>query len=258
MSADKIRVLVLGDSDVGKTSLIHVMCHNEALRHAASTTIGAGIDVRWHEFEEGTPNQKSCFIELWEMGGSRGHFMARPAFYQTVHGIVLVHDLTNSKSHSNLRKWLSEVFCQRDLIREPGGSGFTSFGSYFSGFVSSFLGAPPAFHDHDFDPEAFAAKGIPVLVVGTKADLVPASHSGRVSTIAQQCCADEILVDNTQVRSLAAASTNAVKLSRFLDKVIERKYNAFRVPAFAQSAYSTSRNRNETTLFMPSKLSHLD
>lgn len=249
-ATDKIKVLVLGDSGVGKTSLVHLICHNEALRNGP-WTIGASVDVRLHEFQEGTPNQKSYFIELWDIGGSRGHFIARQILFQNVHGIILVHDLTNSKSHVNLRKWLNEVFCQRDLVREPTTTAFS---------FSALLGAPPSFDDIDFDPEAFAGKDIPVLVVGTKVDQAAPTPTriSRSSSIAQECSAEEILVDTNQTKSLAPASTNAVKLSRFFDKVIERKYNAYKVPSFAQSSYNTSRNRNETTLFMPSKLSHLD
>ena len=249
-ATDKIKVLVLGDSGVGKTSLVHLICHNEPLRNGA-WTIGASIDVRLHEFEEGTPNQKSCFVELWDIGGSRGHFIARQILFQTVHGIILVHDLTNSKSHVNLRKWLNEVFCHRDLVREPATAAFS---------ISALLGAPPAFDDIHFDPEAFAGKHIPVLVVGTKVDQAVPSSSRicRSSSVAQECSADEILVDTNQIKSLAPASTNAVKLSRFFDKVIERKYNAYKVPSFAQSGYAPSRNRIETTLLMPNKLSHLD
>ena len=34
-------------------------------------------------------------------------------------GIVLVHDLTNRKSHQNLRKWLAEIL-NKDTLRSQG------------------------------------------------------------------------------------------------------------------------------------------
>ena len=40
-------------------------------------------------------------------------------------GIILVHDLTNRKSHKNLRKWLAEIFTK-------------DFFAYY-GFVSNFM-----------------------------------------------------------------------------------------------------------------------
>lgn len=41
---------------------------------------------------------------------------------------------------------------------------------------------------------------------------------------AEQCGADVICLNCYEVRNLAAGTTDAVKLSRFFDKVIERKY----------------------------------
>lgn len=42
--------------------------------------------------------------------------------------------------------------------------------------------------------------------------------------IADQCGADEICLNTHDSKSLAAGTTDAVKLGRFFDKVIERKY----------------------------------
>lgn len=41
---------------------------------------------------------------------------------------------------------------------------------------------------------------------------------------AEQCGADELCLNCHEVRSLAPGTTDAVKLGRFFDKVIERKY----------------------------------
>lgn len=93
---------------------------------------------------------------------------------------------------------------------------------------------------------------IPILVIGTKADMVDdaqrlkqlnrGGNIGRCYAIqnysnqsnkficificltAEQCGADLICLNCHDSRSLAAGTTDAVKLSRFFDKVIERKY----------------------------------
>ena len=267
MSAtDRIKVLVLGDSGVGKSSLVHLISHSIPLTNG-SWTIGVSVEVKLHEYNEGTPTQRSSFIELWDVGGSRSHFVARQLLYAGFHGIILVHDLTNRKSHENLRKWLSEVFTSKDLSRDCG-SGFS---------LSALFGAPPTYENIDFDLEAFVVKNIPVLVVATKLDLASTpTRRSRSSSVAQECHAEEILVDCNQARSFAPASTNAVKLSRFLDKVVERKYNSFgRLPFFAARNNQATRQTtplsgssspllgststpSSTSIFMPSKFSHLD
>ncbi|GLV48586.1 uncharacterized protein CBL_06018 [Carabus blaptoides fortunei] len=209
---DKVRVIVVGDSGVGKTSLVHLIAHNEPIK-SPSWTVGCSVEVKLHEFKEGTPVQKPYFIELWDVGGSSQHRNARSVFYTPTHGIILIHDLTNRKSQENLQKWLSEI-----LNREEKPTLSTSTGKYYSITVD------------DFDTENFVGSTqIPILVIGTKLDLAEEkfrTYQQMSNTIAQQCGTEELFLDCRQTRYLGAGSTNAVKLSRFFDKVIERRHCA--------------------------------
>ena len=67
------------------------------------------FQVKLHEFQEGTQQQKPFFVELWDVGGSHSQRNTRHVFFHTVHGIILVHDLANRKSCHNLGRWLAEV-----------------------------------------------------------------------------------------------------------------------------------------------------
>lgn len=65
---------------------------------------------------------------------------------------------------------------------------------------------------------------IPVLVIGTKLDQEDNKKSSlNNSNFASSVGADEIVLDCRQVRYLAAGTSNAVKLTRFYDKVIEKR-----------------------------------
>lgn len=196
---DKVKILVLGDSGVGKTSLTHLIAHNEAIA-SPGWTVGCSVEVKLHEFREGYPQQRSVFVELWDVGGSSSHRNTRCIFYTPVHGVLLVHDLTNSKSQRNLNKWLTEV-----LAHESGG------------------GKAPS----DLDPEMMLGSSqLPMLVVGTKLDVAGFRNGrpGRGLTFAEEVGADELTLDCRSPRSLAAGSSAAVKLSRFFDRVIEGKF----------------------------------
>ncbi|CAG2114733.1 unnamed protein product [Medioppia subpectinata] len=250
MSAtDKIKVLVLGDSGVGKSSLVHLICQGQPIANPL-WTIGATIDVKLHEYMEGTPDQKTSFIELWDIGGSRSHSMARNIFYNGFHGIILVHDLTNSKSEANLRKWLGHVFHNKDQTIKDNNTSLNT-----STLSAALFPVNPPNDEIDFDREAFFERNIPVLVVATKRD---AGHnsthrsSQRMSSFAEECGAEQMEVDCHQIRSLAPGSTNAVKLSRFFDKVCERRlhnHNSF-------NNY-LDRNRRQSSLHS-NKYSHND
>ncbi|KAI4466802.1 drab5-related [Holotrichia oblita] len=219
---DRVRVMVLGDSGVGKTSFVHLAANNEPVR-APGWTIGCSVEVKLHEYKEGTPGQVTYFIELWDVGGSRNHRNTRHVFYNPCHGVILVHDLTNSKSEANLRKWLQELInCDMN-----------------NGYQENL--------SENLDVEnLFGSTQIPILIIGTKLDLADDKPLSRRSKLATQFNAEEILLDCRQTRYLAAGTSNAVKLSRFYDKVIERRYNS-------QATSPYSERFNSTSPILPSK-----
>ncbi|KAF1445695.1 Rab-like protein 3, partial [Pygoscelis papua] len=161
-----------------------------------------------HDYKEGTPEEKTYYIELWDVGGSVGCATSvkstRAVFYNLLNGIILVHDLTNKKSSQNLYRWSLEAL-NRDVA--PTGVLVTN---------------------GDYDREQFADNQIPLLVIGTKLDQIPETKRNEVLTrtafLAEDFNAEEINLDCTNPRYLAAGSSNAVKLSRFFDKVIEKRY----------------------------------
>ncbi|KAJ8246731.1 hypothetical protein GJAV_G00254760 [Gymnothorax javanicus] len=206
-SFDRVKVLVLGDSGVGKSSLVHLLCQNQVLGNP-SWTVGCSVDVRIHDYKEGTPEEKTYYIELWDVGGSVGSAScaksSRAVFYSSVNGIILVHDLTNKKSSQNLYRWSLEAL-NKD--------------SSPTGVIIS---------NGDYDREQFAENPLPLLVIGTKFDHIPESKRSevlaRTAFLSEDFNAEEINLDCTNPRYLAAGSSNAVKLSRFFDKVIEKRY----------------------------------
>lgn len=66
-----------------------------------------------------------------------------------------------------------------------------------------------------------------MLVVGTKIDLLDEKHkksNRNQQQFAKEIGAEEIFLNCGNPRSFHAGSNDAVKLSKFLDKVIEKKY----------------------------------
>lgn len=203
---DRVRILVLGDSGVGKTSFVHLSAHNEPMR-SPSWTIGCSVEVKLHEYKEGTKNQTTYFIEFWDIGGSHIHRNARSVFYHPCHGAILVHDLTNRKSEKNLHKWLKEITNKRERKDSN---------------ASSSISTPnTSILIDELDQESIIGhNSIPLLVVGTKLDQI---DERKPFTSHNSFGVDEIVLDCRETRYLAAGTSNAVKLSRFYDKVIENR-----------------------------------
>ncbi|KAL7031744.1 hypothetical protein ACKWTF_007116 [Chironomus riparius] len=204
MSLDKVRIIVVGDPFCGKSSFVNIVANHEILSNN-QTTIGCQIEVKLHEYKEDTSQQKQFFIEFFDVGGSMSTKNARSVFYQQTNGIILVHDLTNRKSQENLKNWLIEIINKdgKDVLKGNNAS------------------------LEDLDTEQFLGIcQIPILVVGTKNDLIDEKHRKQSKNLgfAQEIGADEIYINCRELRSIQAGSTNAVKLQKFFDKVIERKY----------------------------------
>eukprot|EP00946_MAST-07B_sp_MAST-7B-sp1_P004985 g4985.t1 len=143
-----VRVLVVGDSRTGKTTFTNVLCGEyNALdadatrelmrREARGSTVGANVNVRLHL--HGAASQSSNYrsnpggraldkhgaqagnfatspsaarhtaVEVIDVGGARQYALARPVFYDRIHAIILVHDVSNPKSLKSLQGWLREI-----------------------------------------------------------------------------------------------------------------------------------------------------
>ncbi|XP_034489765.1 rab-like protein 3 [Drosophila innubila] len=216
---NRVRIVVVGDSGVGKTCLTHLIAHNESLIRPG-WTVGCNIQVKIHEFKEGTVRQCPYFIELFDIGGSLSHKNTRSVFYSGIHGVILVHDLTNGKSQEQLLDWLYEI------VNKEGKDTYKSRGT---SMPPSPLPNYPTDAHMRFDLEEFlGATQIPILVMGTKLDLIdekrhPKTAVKKSGGIADKCGAEEIWLNCRDTRSLAAGTTDAVKLSRFFDCVIEKR-----------------------------------
>nr|CAH7736846.1 unnamed protein product [Callosobruchus chinensis] len=210
---ERVKILVLGDTGVGKTSFVNLAAHNEPLR-SPSWTVGCSVEVKLHEYKAGTKDQKTYFVEFWDVGGSQIHRNARSVFYPPCHGAILVHDLTNSKSEKNLNKWVREIVNKRER----------KYSDYEAPDITMITSPNTSIYiDKMIDQESMIGNSsLPFLVIGTKVDLFEAKKSYS-SFIANHLGVDEIVLDCRQSRYLAAGTSNAVKLSRFYDKVIESK-----------------------------------
>jgi len=235
---DKVKILVVGDSGVGKTSAVHLMCFGRPLAKP-SWTVGAALEVKLHEFKGGTPAQKTYFLEFWDVGGSSAHRNSRPVFYNGVNGIILVHDLSNRKSEVNLQKWLMEIYARStsaNNITMTSPNSNPSDNTNSSGLGSFWGSSTENLSFDEFDPELFTGSSYPpILVIGTKLDhyagggdedtLPTRTKTPKPSTIAQECGAEEMFMNCLDAKSISPGSTAAVKLTRFFDKVIERRYH---------------------------------
>jgi small GTP-binding protein len=101
-----VKVAVVGDGSVGKTSLVNSLTGKSSFMEQYIITIGVNIVV--HKVERN--NGAKINFAIWDLGGQQRFIAVRPTFYRGSQLVVYVFDLTNKVSFDNLMtKWFQEV-----------------------------------------------------------------------------------------------------------------------------------------------------
>ncbi|ORX98206.1 P-loop containing nucleoside triphosphate hydrolase protein [Basidiobolus meristosporus CBS 931.73] len=229
--ADRVRVVVIGDNGVGKTSLVHVLCHDEPLKHFARSG-GFSVDVKLHEYKG---NHKNYWVEFVDVFGTAKHSKSRNIFYSNVNGIILVHDLSNRKSYYNLWRWMEEVL-DSEAFKDGERVGPTNFPStpIQSGHYKR------RNNEYDFELTIGESRtSIPVLIVGNKEDLTSEASRPRRYSIADEFGGECV---NTCAITTLSGSTSE-RIGAFFDKVIERKFG----DSLYRNNYASTPSRSAST-----------
>ncbi|CAH9127859.1 unnamed protein product, partial [Cuscuta epithymum] len=98
------KILLIGDSGVGKSSLIASFI-SDAPTHASAPTIGVDFNIKY--FEVGGKKLKLIF---WDTAGQERFRTLTTSFYRGAQGIVLVYDVTRKESFESLTGvWEEEI-----------------------------------------------------------------------------------------------------------------------------------------------------
>ena len=101
------KVIVLGDSGVGKSSLCHV-CKFKAFPVNIEVTIG--FDVWEKRVPLSTCPGGSVRLQLWDTAGQeRFRFSITGKYYRGTQGAIFIYDITNQESFNNIYNWEREL-----------------------------------------------------------------------------------------------------------------------------------------------------
>lgn len=96
------KVLLIGDSSVGKTSLLFRYV-DDTFNPEFQTTIGVDFKISTLHV-----NGKTIKLQLWDTAGQDRFKTIVASYYRGAHGIILTFDLTNSTSFQNITRWHEE------------------------------------------------------------------------------------------------------------------------------------------------------
>jgi len=98
-----VKLLLLGDSGVGKSSLMIRQCDQEFSFNTLSTV---GIDFKEQRL---LVNGKQIKLQIWDTAGQERFRTITKSYYRGAQGYILVYDVTSRMSFEHIKYWLNEV-----------------------------------------------------------------------------------------------------------------------------------------------------
>ncbi|KAI9145672.1 ras family-domain-containing protein [Paraphysoderma sedebokerense] len=117
-----LKVIILGDSGVGKTSLMNQYV-NKRFSTQYKATIGADFLTK-----EVMVDDRLVTLQIWDTAGQERFQSLGVAFYRGADCCVLVYDVNNSKSFETLDSWRDEFLIQAGP-RDPANFPFVLLGN---------------------------------------------------------------------------------------------------------------------------------
>mmetsp|Transcript_23580 Transcript_23580/g.41796 ORF Transcript_23580/g.41796 Transcript_23580/m.41796 type:complete len:201 (+) Transcript_23580:1109-1711(+) len=106
------KLVLLGDSNVGKTSLLLKYVRNEFSEHQQCTlqanflqkTVKVGAET--------------FTLNIWDTVGQERYRSIAPVYYQNAKGALLTYDITDKVSLHNVEQWINELkrFADEDIV----------------------------------------------------------------------------------------------------------------------------------------------
>ena len=107
MERFKFKISVLGDPNVGKTSLIHHFCEGY-FRESYLATIGVQFLTKRIEISELNPRSR-IDLQIWDIGGQSVFSRVRDKYIKGSQGTMFIWDVTNKNSLMHIDAWVDEV-----------------------------------------------------------------------------------------------------------------------------------------------------
>ena len=99
----KIKIIVVGDSGVGKTNLINRFASDKFDTNSKATI---GVEFVYKALEI---NKEVIKVEVWDTAGQERYRAITSSYYNGSKGAIIVYDITNENSFNNIESWMKEV-----------------------------------------------------------------------------------------------------------------------------------------------------
>ncbi|WWC58621.1 uncharacterized protein I303_101165 [Kwoniella dejecticola CBS 10117] len=110
-----LKLLLIGNSSVGKSSLLLRFTDNEFLTdEETAATIGVDFKVKSIELDG-----KKYKLSVWDTAGQERFRTLTSSYYRGAQGVVLVYDVSSRPTFDELLKWFKEIdtYCGEGVVK---------------------------------------------------------------------------------------------------------------------------------------------
>ena len=98
-----LKLVMIGDSGVGKTNILSRYINNE---FSSITKATVGVEFFSTIIKK---NNKLIKLQIWDTAGQERYKSITSAYYKGAKGAFVVYDITKMKTFKNLDKWITEL-----------------------------------------------------------------------------------------------------------------------------------------------------
>lgn len=107
------KIILIGDSSVGKSSLLTRYARPELSIDNMSTTIGVEFATKTIKILD-----KNIKLQIWDTAGQERYRAITSAYYRGAAGAIIVYDVNKMETFKNIRRWIAELkdYANNDII----------------------------------------------------------------------------------------------------------------------------------------------
>lgn len=107
-NAFSFKVIIIGDSGVGKSSFLKRYIDNTYKHNSGNSTIGVDFASRSTSVKI---NEKyvTARLQIWDTAGQESYRTLTSSYYRNCDIVIIMYDVSNPKTIESLEYWISEV-----------------------------------------------------------------------------------------------------------------------------------------------------
>ncbi|KAA0198132.1 putative Small GTPase EhRabF3 [Fasciolopsis buskii] len=107
------KVILVGDTSVGKSSFMHQFCDGVFYPKLRATV---GVDFRTRNLRV---DSTVYTIQLWDTAGQEKYRSIVRTYFRKVDGVIVIYDVTCPNSFQNVQSWLDNIEDNTDCGKTP-------------------------------------------------------------------------------------------------------------------------------------------